>query len=335
MDTHGAGRDATTDRRHRRRARWLVLAGFIIWFAGLGLWAISWFIGLGTALVGGAALTIGLEHLARGARRSSPPVWKISGPLAISLVLISQSVGFSDYGRRVTLVALGTLSMVLVFLRILDERLAIERQLVQYMLTDERRRLAGEVHDIVGHTLSASMLNTAAARLSVRSDPDATVASLERAEHHMRRSIGDIRSVVRLLRDDPGTSPPEPLAGELTELVSDFRAAGADIVLTVAGDVNDLPASSALTIYRVVQEGLTNAVRHGTGPILVTLQIDDAGVGVTIVNIVNDHRLRTGTTRPGSGLTGMRERAAALGGTLAAGDSEGNGQWALSVRIPS
>lgn len=150
MDTHGAGRDATTDRRHRRRAKWLVIAGFVIWFSGLSVWATSWIIGVGTALIGGGTLTIGLEHLARGARRSSPPVWKISGPVAISLVLISQSVGFSDYGA---LVALGTLVMVLVFLRILDERLAIERQLVQYVLTDERRRLASEVHDIAGHTL--------------------------------------------------------------------------------------------------------------------------------------------------------------------------------------
>ena len=120
----------------------------------------------------------------------------------------------------------------------------------------------------------------------------------------------DIRSVVRLLRDDPGTDPPTPLAGELPELVENFRAGGADIAYSATGCLTEVPAPAALTVYRVVQEGLTNGVRHGTGTIDVTVRIDAADVDV---EIVNDRPVRRTATTPGSGLVGMRERVEASG----------------------
>ncbi len=324
--------DLPADQRPRRWARWLVVVGFVIWSAGIALFELTWIGGLTVSVIGGALLSAGLSALAQGPRDANSTTWTVTVPVVISLVLISQGVGLSDFGARVMLIGLGTLGMILVFLRILDDRLAVERELAEHTLADERRRLAGEVHDVVGHTLSASMLHTSAARLSVRSDPDAAIASLERAEQQGRRSMDDIRSVVRLLRDDPGTNPPTPLAGELPELVENFRTAGADIAFSATGCLDQVPAAAALTVYRVVQEGLTNAVRHGTGTIDVTVRIDAADVDV---EIGNDRPVRRTATTQGSGLAGMRERVEAIGGTVEAGGSNGDGRWVLHARIPT
>ena len=259
-------------------------------------------------------------------------MWSVTVTVVISLNLINQGVSRSDFGLRVALVGLGTLGMMLVVLRILDDRLAIERRLAEHTLADERRRLAGDVHDVVDHTLSASVLLMTSARLSVRSDPDAAIASLERAEQQGRRSMDDIRSVVRLLRDDPGTSPPIPMAGELPALVESFRAGGADIAYRATGCLTDVPAPAALTVYRVVQEGLTNAVRHGTGTIDVTVRIDPVDVEV---EIADDRPVGRSATTPGSGLAGMRKRVDAIEGTLEVGGSDNNGRWVMDARIPT
>lgn len=240
--------DVPADQRRRRWGRWLVVVGLVVWSAGIALWEFTSIGGLTASVLGGSLLSSGLSALAQGPRDADPKTLTVTVPVVISLVLISQGVGLSDFGARVLLVGLGTLGMILVFLRVLDDRLAVERELAEHTLADERRRLAGEVHDVVGHTLSASMLHTAAARLSVRSDPDAAIASLERAEQQGRRSMDDIRSVVRLLRDDPGTEPPTPLAGELPELVENFRTAGADITYRATGRLDEVPAAAALTV---------------------------------------------------------------------------------------
>jgi signal transduction histidine kinase len=324
--------DVFSDGRRRRTARWLVVAGFGVWVAGLALWELTWVGSLAASLAGGAALTYGLSRVAQGSGGTGSPVWAVTVPVAISLVLISQGVGQAEFAVRVALVGLGTLGMVVVFLRVLDERLTVERQLAQRTLADERRRLAGDVHDLVGHTLSASMLHTTAARLAVRSDPDAAIASLERAEQQGRRSMNDIRSVVRLLRDDPGTVPTAPRASELPQLIEAFVSAGADITFRSTGDLDDLPAPSALTVYRVVQEGLTNAVRHGTGGVDVT--VDHLGDCVD-VEISNDRAQPSAVATPGNGLIGMRERINAIDGTLEVGATGTGHRWVLHARIPA
>ena len=334
MLSDGAGRDAAGEQRRRGQARWLVVGGFVIWSVGLALWEWSWFGGLAANLVGAVALTNGLTRLAQGSASNSSQVWPVTALVTVSLVLISQGVGQEDFRTRVVLTGLGTLGMILALLRILDERLTVERQLTRRTLTDQRRRLAGDVHDVVGHTLSASMLHTTAARLSVRSDPDAAIASLERAERHGRRSMDDIRSVVRLLRDDAGTGAPVPLAGELPELVEGIRSGGAEVRFTTTGDLDDLSTATALTVYRVVQEGLTNAVRHGTGAI--ELSVDAQGPGEPVeIWIGNAAVDRAAPMVPGSGLAGMRERVAAVGGTLEAGSANGGRRWMLSARVPT
>ena len=144
--------------------------------------------------------------------------------------------------------------------------------------------------------------------------------------------MNDIRSVVRLLRDDPGTVPTAPRASELPQLIEAFVSAGADITLRATGDLDDLPAPAALTVYRVVQEGLTNAVRHGTGAIDVT--VDHTGDRVD-VEISNDRPHRSAPATPGNGLLGMRERINAIDGALDVGATGSGHRWVLHARIPA
>jgi len=328
-----AGAGTANGMPSRRTTRALVLVGFAIWAGGLAAWEWSWPLSLTASIAGGFALTVGLGYLALGARSPGPPVWSVSVPVTLSLILISQGVGQNEFIARVALVGFGALGMLVVFLHILAERTALERELAQRLLADEQRRLAGEVHDVVGHTLSASMLQLSAARLAVRDDPDAAIASLERAEEHGRRSMEDIGSVVRLLRSGgTATSPPAPQLDDLPSLVEGLRAAGADIAFTTSGSLDDLPITAALTVYRVVQEGLTNAVRHGVGTIHLDIDRDAAEVRV---RLLNDRGRRSTPSSSGHGLVGMQERVQTVGGSLTVGPTPGGDGWALQARIPT
>jgi signal transduction histidine kinase len=330
MDSDGALRVGPSVHGSHRRNRRLIPLGFVIWLIGLSLWETSWPAGLATSVAGGAALTVGLGSLA-GFRTASRPDWMVSVSVSISLILISQGVGQGDYRLRVVLVGLGALGMIVVFLQIVEERTAIERELVERTFADERRRLAGDVHDVVGHTLSASMLHMTSARLAIRSDPDAAIASLERAEEHGRRSMADIGSVVRLLRaDQSATGLPVPGLDQLPALVDGFRAAGADITFSPPDGLGALPSTTALTVYRLVQEGLTNAARHGDGTIDIGIVVNDGAVNVTIEN---DLAAGDGHVSGGTGLAGMADRVSAIGGVLEAGPV--NGRWRLQASIPT
>lgn len=334
-DAMESGHDAPHGTRHNRlgvsrSAHRTVILGLACWSIGVGLWEWSWVAGLSGSIIGGAVLTAGLSALAQSSPDARYPVWTVTIPIAISLALLSQGVGRSRFLERTTLTGLGTIGMLLVLLRILEDQLTAERRLSERRLDDVRRQLAGEVHDVVGHTLAASMLHTSAARLAVRSDPDAAIISLERSEEHARRSMRDIHSIVHLLRDSSGAEAPVPTVDDLVRLVDDVRAGGALVTMDTTGNLDELTAAVALTLYRVVQEGLTNAVRHGTGTVQITIGFDGRAVGV---RIVNDRAARPRAPSAGTGLIGMRERVEALGGELITHGA--HGRWMLNVRIPA
>ena len=322
---------SSDDVRRRRTSRWAVLGGLAIWSLGVALWQWSWVVGLTASLIGGAVLTVALTALARVSLEARAPLWTVTVPVAISLTLLSQGVGRSGFVERATLTGLGTIGIIFVLLHILEERLVAEGELSRHRFDDARRRLAGEVHDVVGHTLAASMLHTSAARLAIRSDPEAAIASLERSEDQTRRSLRDIRSIVHLLRDGTATDAPVPTIEDLNRLVDDFRAGGAPVVMATTGNLHNLEAPTALTLHRVVQEGLTNAARHGSGPIQIAIKLHDGDLCVEIVNKRNNG---SGASRTGTGLVGMRERVEALGGHVETHESGTDGTWALRVRLP-
>jgi signal transduction histidine kinase len=201
--------------------------------------------------------------------------------------------------------------------------------LAQRAQAEERNRIARELHDVIAHSLTVSLLHVSSARLAVEHDPEDAARALADAERLTRQSLADVRVTVGLLRspDDGGLAPPAPGLGDLPRLVEELRAAQADVSLVVDGDLDDLPATTASTVYRIVQESLTNAARHAPGSrVEVHVAARDGHVDV---DIESSGSAGTGS---GMGLTSMKERAAAVGGTLNAGP-EGNG-WLVHASLP-
>lgn len=194
-----------------------------------------------------------------------------------------------------------------------------------------RARLAGELHDHLGHALTAVTLQAGAARRVLTTDPDAARRALEAIEDRGRDAVDELDRVLTLLRDPDGADPGalrEPAFADVTGLVEGIRATGREVSLDLAGEPP--PATGALA-YRVVQEGLTNAVRHGAeGPVRVTVTTADGATTVVVTNPVDPHRPPSG--RGGRGLAGLRERVEAAGGALSAGAD--GAAWSLRADLP-
>lgn len=212
-----------------------------------------------------------------------------------------------------------------------------QAELAEKATTEERQRIAREVHDVIAHSLTVTMLHLTAARLAVaRGDDRAATEALEEAEAAGRRSLADVRRTVGLLRAEDhadassGTAAPARLATDVAELVDGYRSAGLDVELRIDGEVDAVVPEVGIAVFRTVQESLANAARHRPGA-RSTVELD--------VGAVTRVRVRTQGGQPidqpgaGAGLLGMRERADALGGRCQAGP-DGDG-WLVDVELPS
>jgi signal transduction histidine kinase len=217
------------------------------------------------------------------------------------------------------------------FRRLVAELTAARERLAEQAVYMERRRIAAELHDLVGHSLGVLLLHVTGARRRVRDDPDAAEEALRQAEGIGRAGLTEIRRSVAALRHETGTSlAPTPAAADVPVLVERTAAAGAAVSLTVTGELDAVEAIIGLAVYRVVQESLANATRHAAGaPVQVAVAIRPDAVEVTVSN--------TGTgsessSAAGVGLVGMRERVEALGGSLEAGPTPAG--WRVRAHIP-
>lgn len=202
----------------------------------------------------------------------------------------------------------------------------------QQAVLEERQRIAREVHDVVAHSLSVTMLHLTAARRDLEDGGDLgeAVDALREAERVGRQAVADVRRTVGLLGSGGPVEPPAPTVEDVEGLVADFRAAGLQVDLDVTGELAQVPPSTGLGLYRVVQESLTNVARHCPGAVAsVTLDLASDPGRLTIRNPVP-----VGVTRGpgGSGLTGMAQRAQLLGATLTTG-RQGD-EWVVSVDLP-
>jgi signal transduction histidine kinase len=223
-----------------------------------------------------------------------------------------------------------------------QQRLLVELSIAQASLAgqaaaEERRRIARELHDVIAHSLAVTMLHLTGARHVLSRDPQRAADALVEAERLGRQSLADIRRTVGLLQSDRmnGTSAPLPTASDIPTLVSDYRSAGLDVQLALAGDPTRLSSAAGLGLYRIVQEALANVVKHAPGASAgVNLEIGEAAVTLCVTNTARREGLPTVTSAGGSGLgiTGMRERASLLGGSLETGP-EGAG-WQVRCTIP-
>ncbi|MEV6875872.1 histidine kinase [Amycolatopsis sp. NPDC051128] len=193
----------------------------------------------------------------------------------------------------------------------------------------QRNRLARELHDSIGHTLTTSTIQAAAAADLVEADPAQVRRALGTIEEASRTALEDLDHVLGLLREEPAAKEPTRTLTEVDVLAVRAREAGLDVRLAVTGPVAALPATVSREGYRIVQEGLTNALRHaGPGAVDVRVVAGPERLEIAVVNALPGDRPRTGRR----GLTGLTERVEALRGELDAGpDGE---RWRLSATIP-
>ncbi|AZM57519.1 histidine kinase [Streptomyces sp. WAC 01529] len=199
-----------------------------------------------------------------------------------------------------------------------------------------RNRLARELHDSVGHALSAVTLQASAARRVLDHDPEFVREALAAIEDTTRRTVGELDAVLGVLReaDDARSTAPAPtLAADLDGLLRRTRAGGLRVSAAVDMEPEALPPLVSREAYRIVQEALSNALRHGGDGTSVTLRLalDGPDLAVTAENPLPE---RSPATRPGGGhgLRGIADRARLLGGTAEAGPADG--AWRLDVRLP-
>ncbi|MEU0312596.1 histidine kinase [Nocardioides sp. NPDC006273] len=199
----------------------------------------------------------------------------------------------------------------------------------------ERTRIAREIHDLVGHSLSITLLHLTAARRAVAEgdDPDEAVSALTEAETIGRRAMTEIRRTIGVLSADGAGTAPLPGAADVVRLVEEGRSAGQTITFSSAGDLSRIDAGVGLGIYRILQESLANAIRHAPGaPVSVSLAVAD-GVRLSVQNPLVGARRGAGVSvGEGSGLAGMAARAEQLRGRLSAGAEET--MWKVDLVIP-
>lgn len=243
------------------------------------------------------------------------------------LLLVATLIGVTVGNRRRYLVAL--------IARAHD--LARERdQQAQLAAVAERARIARELHDIVSHGLTVMVTLAEGSAATVARDPDRAAEVMRSVAETGRDALGEMRRMLGVLAGpdaEPAELAPQPGLDALPELVEGFRETGLPVTLTTVGAPVD-DAASGLAVYRIVQEGLTNALRHGERAHRVEVRVEHQGDRVEIT--IDDDAPHAGagdvprssTRGAGRGLAGLRERAALYGGTLEAGPRAGRG-WRL------
>ncbi|WP_278315393.1 sensor histidine kinase [Lolliginicoccus levis] len=288
---------------------------------------------------------------------AGPWASRIAWPLAALGVGVSTYLSAAEFDRDLRSAAINILSIValttVIYLfglirrfRInevsgLTERarlLELEReQETKLAAITERTRIAREMHDIVAHSLTVVIAQADGGRYAARASPEAAARALEQISATGRQALTDMRALLSVLRDGaPRDTGSTPVIGDIPALINDMRRSGLDIELTVDGEARDLPAGTSLTAYRIVQESLTNVLKHA-GP--------RARVGVDLEWTEKALRLRISDDgngiagilpRPetaGQGVRGMQERARLYGGEVTAGPTAAGG-YEVAARLP-
>ncbi|MEH0418256.1 sensor histidine kinase [Streptomyces sp. B21-083] len=208
-------------------------------------------------------------------------------------------------------------------------------------VVEERARIAREVHDIVAHSLSVMVVQAGAADDVFTEQPEQARQSLRAIETGARSALGELRLLLRAFRPDEELDgageqrEPGPSLARLDELADSVRATGMSVHVRREGTADGLPAAVDLAAYRIVQEALTNTLRHAAGAdeVSVRVTVEAECVRVTVVDNGRAPQGRSATTGEGRGLVGMKERARLVGGSLRAGPLTGGG-FEVAARLP-
>jgi len=200
-------------------------------------------------------------------------------------------------------------------------------------VAEERLRIAQELHDVVAHSMGVIAVQAGVGEHVIDTDPAEAKKSLNAISQTSRSTLAEIRRLLGVLRDDDGASyEPAPGLADLDRLVREVRSAGLEVDVRKVGEGTDLPPGVDFTAYRIVQEALTNVLKHaGRAQACVVIGYEDAALRL---EIVDDGRGVNGRAAPGGhGLLGMRERVAVYGGSFEAGPRTGGG-FRVAVRLP-
>ncbi|NND83677.1 MAG: sensor histidine kinase [Acidimicrobiia bacterium] len=208
-----------------------------------------------------------------------------------------------------------------------DELAHQREERARQAVTEERVRIARELHDVVAHHVSVMGVQAAGARRILESDPSRATAALESVEESGRSAVSELQRLVGFLRDDTDgvDAAPQPTLDGLEALVATTRDAGVQAEVLRVGRPRQVPSSVELSAYRIVQEALTNVIKYAPGAATsIVLTYQDAALGVEVVNQAPP-TASTAAPGGGRGMVGMRERAAMLGGTFEFGPVSGRG----------
>jgi len=228
-----------------------------------------------------------------------------------------------------------------------EERANVERQRSGRLIAEERLRIAQELHDVVAHSMSVIAVQAGVGAHVVDHRPDQAKTALEAISGTARSTLAEMRRLLGVLRDEDGnrSHAPAPALSDVARLVDDVRAVGIPVSLVVVGESDHLSAGIELSAYRIVQEALTNVIKHA-GPLTqvhVRVTHTDGEISVEVVDdgrgaaAHHDHTGAPSGVEPsngGHGLLGMRERVDLWGGTLEAGPVAGGG-YRVGASLPN
>ncbi|WP_082860206.1 sensor histidine kinase [Alloactinosynnema sp. L-07] len=212
---------------------------------------------------------------------------------------------------------------------LIDELERTRIKLAEIAVTEDRQRIARDLHDLVGHSFSVVLLHLSGARMILTSSPAEATEALRQAEDEGRRGMEELRQALRLMhRGSQSLTPFEP--GALDRLLASYRDAGMRIDLHIAGDLDDLSAAPRIVLHDVLREALTNVVKHARSPeATIRIAVDRGGVTVRVQSALGSTTQQPGT---GMGLTGLEHRVAAIDGTFQAWPDHEH--WVVQARLP-
>jgi signal transduction histidine kinase len=235
--------------------------------------------------------------------------WAGLGPMAPAALLVGAAVGVAVRSLR-----------------------EVAEQRSRRALVEQRLRIARDVHDLVAHHIAVVTVQAGVAAHLLTDRPEAAAGALDHVRSASAGVLDELGTLLAVLRDpDAPDTPTEPAPGlaDLDRLLDSFAAAGLRVEHTVTGPAGPVPDGVATAAYRIVQESLTNAARHGDGRARLALTYTPDRLGIDVRNACPPGRVAGG----GHGLVGMRERAAAAGGTLVAGPAPG-GEFVVEASLP-
>ncbi|MBI0295307.1 sensor histidine kinase [Streptomyces sp. PRKS01-29] len=265
----------------------------------------------------------------------SPP-WQRLVAGGLLTVAVPVSVWLNTRTARELTFSLFVFAAAYVFGRLTDARQREHRIEAERAAARERARIAREMHDILSHAVSLMIVQAEAGPVAVRTAPERAEAAFDAISATGRDAMAQLRRMLGVLRegDEPGRAPREPqpgLAG-LPELLDRIRASGLEVAYESTGDVRPLPEATGASVFRIVQEALTNVVKHAAAR-TVSVRLTH-GEGAVDIRVLDDGRGPRSGSGGGHGLIGVRERAAAHGGTAVTGPGPDGLGFEVRVRLP-